>query len=108
MRIDFGVQTFTIRKAQKKNIRDAYLPLIKLGIRRFEVARIDFNEKNAKIIKSLVDEYGIEICSIQVKPKYVFSDISGIVRFCNTVGCKSVVISMLPFKCILGNEEKFY
>ena len=43
----FGVQTFTIRKAQKKNIRSSYLPLINLGIKSFEVARIDFNRKNA-------------------------------------------------------------
>ena len=57
----FGVQTFTIRKAQKKNIRSSYLPLINLGIKSFEVARIDFNRKNAIEIKSLVDEFGIEI-----------------------------------------------
>ena len=69
-----GVQTFTIRKSQKKSIRDAYLPLIDLGIRQFEVARIDFNRANADELKSLVDEYGIEIVSIQVKPKYVFGD----------------------------------
>ena len=24
------------------------------------------------------------------------------------VNCKNVIISMLPFKCILGKEEKFY
>ena len=106
--MEFGVQTFTIRKAQKKSIRAAYLPLIKLGIKRFEVARIDFNEKNAKELRALVDEYGIEICSIQVKPKYVFGDIDNVVSFCETVGCQNVVISMLPFKCILGGEDKFY
>lgn len=106
--MEFGVQTFTIRKAQKKSIRSAYLPLIRLGIKRFEVARIDFNDKNAKELRSLVDEYGIEICSIQVKPKYVFGDIDNVVRFCDIVGCKNVVISMLPFKCILGGEDKFY
>ena len=106
--MNFGVQTFTIRKAQKKSIRAAYLPLIKLGIKHFEVARIDFNEKNAKELRALVDEHGIEICSIQVKPKYVFGDIDNVARFCEIVGCKNVVISMLPFKCILGGEDKFY
>ena len=55
--MEFGVQTFTIRKAQKKSIRAAYLPLIKLGIKRFEVARIDFNEKNAKELRALVYVY---------------------------------------------------
>lgn len=106
--MDVGIQTFTIRHAQKKDIRAAYAPLIKLGIIKYEIARIDFNEKNAKIIKELVDGQGIRVASIQVKPKYVFGDVEGIVRFCEITGCKNVVISMLPFGCILGKEEKFY
>lgn len=106
--LDFGVQTFTIRHAQKKDIKSAYMPLIKLGIKKYEIARIDFNEKNANIIKKLSDEQGIEAVSIQVKPKYVFGDPEKILRFCEISGCKNVVISMLPFGCILGKEEKFY
>ena len=104
----FGVQTFTIRKAQKKSITKAYLPLIEQGIDNFEVARFKFSAGNAKEIKELVDKHGIEISSIQVKPKYVFGDVDGVVRFCNMTGCKNVVISMLPFKCILGSESEFY
>lgn len=104
----FGVQTFTIRKEQKKNFLKSYLPLIKMGIADLEIARIDFNKKNALEIKKIIDEYGINPVSIQVKPKYVYSDIEGVVEFCEIVGCKNVVISMLPFKCILGSERKFY
>ena len=104
----FGVQTFTVRKAQKKSIRDAYLPLIRLGIKSFEVARMEFNSQNAAELKKLVDEFGIEISSVQVKPKYVFGQPEKIIDFCNTVGCKNVVISMLPFGCIFGNEQRFY
>ena len=73
--LDFGVQTFTIRHSQKKDVKKAYMPLIKLGIKKYEVARIDFNEKNANIIKELVDGQGIEVVSIQVKPKYVFGEV---------------------------------
>ena len=104
----FGVQTFTIRKAQKKSIENSYLPLIKLGIKSFEVARIKFNTKNANALKKLIEEQGIEISSIQVKPKYVFNDSNKIIDFCRITGCKNVVISMLPFKCILGSDDKFY
>lgn len=106
--MNFGVQTFTIRKTQKKNIRASYLPLINLGIKNFEVARIDFNVKNAREIKTLIDEFGIEISSIQVKPKNVYLNVDDVVEFCKITGCKNVVISMLPFKCILGSESKFY
>lgn len=108
MTMNIGVQTFTIRKAQKKSIERSYLPLINMGIKNYEIARIDFNEENALEIKSIIDKYGIEVSSIQVKPKYVFGDVKKIVRFCEITGCKNVVISMLPFDCILGKEERFY
>ena len=103
-----GVQTFTIRKKQKKDIEKAYLPLIQMGIEDFEVARIKFNRTNAGKLNSLIKQYGIRVVSIQVKPKDVFGNVEGIVEFCNLTGCNNVVISMLPFSCILGREEKFY
>ena len=106
--MNFGVQTFTVRRAQKKSIENAYLPLIKLGIKSFEVARIDFSGENAKKLSALTKKYGIEISSIQVKPKYVFGEPEKIIEFCKATACKTVVISMLPFECILGNEKKFY
>ena len=106
--MEFGVQTFTVRKAQKKSITDAYLPLIRMGIRRLEIARIDFNEKNALEIRELKDKHGIEVASIQVKPKYVSTEIDKLACFCEITECKTIVISMLPFECILGREEKFY
>ena len=105
---NIGIQTYTVRKAQAKSIEGAYMPLIKLGIKKYEIARMDFNEKNANDVKRLKDEYGIEVCSVQVKPKYVFGDIDKVARFCEISGCKNVVISMLPFECILGGEDRFY
>ncbi len=104
----FGVQTFTIRKYQKKDLESSYLPLINMGIFDLEIARIKFTRENALKIKELSDKYGIRVVSVQVKPKEVFGDVSGITEFCKTTGCKNVVISMLPFECILGKEEKFY
>ena len=104
----FGVQTFTVRKAQKKNILGAYLPLIDMGVTELEIARIDFTPENARKIKAIADTHGIRPVSIQVKPKYVLGDPEGVIAFCKATGCKNVVISMLPFSCILGKEERFY
>ena len=106
--MNFGVQTFTIRKLQKRDMEASYLPLVEMGILDLEIARIDFNLDNAKKVKALIDKYGIRPVSIQVKPKYVFGDVEAVVEFCKITGCKNVVISMLPFECILGKEEKFY
>ena len=104
----FGVQTFTVRKQQKKDIKKAYLPLFEMGVTDLEIARMDFNEENARRVREALDLYGMRPVSIQVKPKYVFGDVDGVVRFCEHVGCKNVVISMLPFNCILGREDRFY
>ena len=60
------------------------------------------------IRKTLIDKYNINIVSIQVKPKYVFNHKDEIIEFAKTVNCENIVISMLPFKCILGSESKFY
>lgn len=106
--MNFGVQTFTVRKSQKKDLAGTYLALREMGVTELEVARIDFTEENARLIKSLSDEHGIRPVSIQVKPKYIINDPVTIIKFCHITGCKNAVISMLPFSCILGKEEKFY
>ena len=85
--MNFGLQTFTIRKLQKKNMEASYLPLIKMGILDLEIARIDFTRKNAKEVKRLIEKYGIRPVSIQVKPKYVFGDVDGVVEFCKIKNC---------------------
>ena len=106
--MEFGVQTFTIRKAQKNDIEKAYLPLIEMGITTLEIARIDFNERNADEIFAIMGNYNIKPISIQVKPKCVFGHPDQIIEFCKTTECKNVVISQLPFRCVLGREELFY
>lgn len=106
--MNFGLQTYTVRKYQKKDIEAAYRPLAEMGISYLEIARIDFTKENALKIRQLADRYGFDPVAIQVKPKQVFGNVEKTVEFCKITGCKNVVISMLPFECILGNERKFY
>ena len=106
--MNVGLQTFTVRHAQKRNITKAYLPIIEMGIKGFELARMNFSQKNARKIKALIDKHGIEIFSIQAKPHDVFKKQEKLVRFCKAVGCKRIIISMLPFGCILGGEKRFH
>ena len=106
--MNFGVQTFTIRKWQKKDLEKAYLPLIKLGILDYEIARIHFDKNTGQAVRALMDKYGIRVRAIQVKPKQVFGDVQSVVDFCKSTGCTNVVLSQLPFSCVLGREEKFY
>ena len=106
--MSFGVQTFTIRKSQKKDLEKAYLPLIEMGILDYEIARIHFDKNSGMAVRALMDKYGIRVRAIQVKPKQVFFDVQSVVDFCKYTGCTNVVLSQLPFSCVLGREEKFY
>ena len=108
MSMRFGVQTYTIRRAQKKDLDSAYRALAEMGIRDLEIARIRFDRKNALAVREAADRYGIRVAAVQVKPKYVFGNPREIAEFCEITGCQNVVISMLPFSCILGREERFY
>ena len=105
--MQIGVQTFTIRKAQKQNIEKAYLPLIEMGIRDLEIARIKFDRKNALEVRKMMDAHGVRVAAIQAKPKDVHWHPERLVEFCQITGCKNIVISMLPFHCILGGEKLF-
>ena len=104
----FGVQTYTVRRLQKKDIKSTYKSLSDMGVKSIEISRIDFTKENAKTVSEACREYGITVSALQVKPKYVFGDTENIINFAHTVGAKTVVISMLPFRCILGGEDKFY
>ena len=106
--MNFGVQTFTIRKWQKKDLEKAYLPLIQMGIKDLEIARIHFDKNSGKTVRALMDKCGIRVSAIQVKPKQVFGDVQSVVDFCQCTGCTNVVLSQLPFSCVLGREGKFY
>ena len=97
--MEFGLQTYTIRKYQKKDIEAAYQPLAEMGIFNLEIARIDFTKENAIRIKELTDKYGLCPSAIQVKPKQVFSEVEKIVEFCKITGCKNVVISTSENTC---------
>lgn len=103
-----GVQTFTIRKQQKRSMRRAYAALAEVEVRALELARIDHSSSTAERLSALLPSLGIEPVSLQIKPKYIFGDMEGVVAFCSKIGCKNVVISMLPLSCLLFGEEKFY
>ena len=102
IKMKIGVQTFTIRKTQKQNMEKAYRPLIRMGVRDLEIARIDFNRENALEVKRLMDAHGIRVAAIQAKPKDIHWRPEKLAEFCRITGCENIVISMLPFHCIFS------
>jgi len=99
--MDVAVQLYTVREDARKDLAGTLSRLKALGYTRVELARIDFNKENAQIVK----ESGMEVTSIQVKPKILEKDFVNILSFCRTTGCDLVVASVLPLSAILGGKK---
>jgi sugar phosphate isomerase/epimerase len=99
--MDLSVQLYTVRNEAKIDLAGTLSRLKAIGFTRVELARIDFNEENAQIVKNS----GLFVTSIQVKPKVLEKDFMNIVAFCRTTGCGLVVASVIPLQGILGGKK---
>jgi len=102
-----GVQTFTIRKVARKDLRQALLSLLDEGFSAFELAYIPFSKRNALIVSSLQNERPFVVTSLMVKPRILASRPEAIIAFAKAVKAKNLVISRLSFEGIVGNEKDF-
>jgi len=102
-----GVQTYTIRKAARKNLRKALVSLLDEGFSSFELAYIPFSKRNARIVSALQKERPFVVTSLMVKPRILASNPKGIVAFARAVKAKNLIISRLSLKGIIGNERDF-
>jgi hypothetical protein len=96
-----GVQTFTIRKLAQNDLKQALLILKEIDVSNIELARIDFSEENAIIVKNSL----LNVVSLQVKFRKIKNHFSKYVQFCNIVSCKTLVVSVLPLSCIIGGKN---
>lgn len=102
-----AVQTYTIRKdlKTKASVRIALTKLKNSGINTIELARIKFHRNEVLYIKEICEELHIDICSTQIKPEYIKSNLDWIIELHKILDCKNVVISVIPLK-ILNNKDK--
>lgn len=99
--MDVSVQLYTVRKDAQADLAGTLSRLKALGFTRVELARIDFNEDNAKIVK----DSGMEVTSVQIKPKILEKEYPSVLSFCRITGCDLVVASVLPLSGILGGKK---
>jgi Sugar phosphate isomerases/epimerases len=100
-----GVQTFTVHKAARKDLRKALISLLDEGFSSFELAYIPFSKRSAIIASSLQKERPFVVTSLMVKPRILASKPQEIVAFAKAVKAKNLVISRLAVKGILGGEK---
>ena len=96
-----GVQTYTIRKTAQKNLSHAFDELLRIGIHKVELARLDLNEE----LTLTLSKKKIEVLSIQMKMSKLFKDIDHISAFAKKVGCKLVIVSVLSIPAILFGKR---
>ncbi len=96
-----GVQTYTIRKAARRDLTGALARLRALGVQSVELARVAFSQENAAIVRSS----GLAVSSVQAKYKELNRDFDAMLAFCEALDCRVAVVSVLPLSCILGGER---
>ncbi len=96
-----GVQTYTIRKLIKNNLKKALQDLKILGIQNIELAYIPLTEQNLIVIKNSK----IKVLSLQLKLRILKKDFDLIVNHCRNLQCKRVVVSVIPLYTILGRRR---
>jgi len=96
-----GVQTYTIRKTAQKNLSHAFDELLRIGIHRIELARLDLNDE----LTLTLSKKKIEVLSIQMKMSKLFKDIDPISAFAKKVGCKLVIVSVLSISAIFFGKR---
>ncbi len=96
-----GVQTYTIRELVKNNLRKTLQDLKDLGIQNIELAYIPLTEQNIIVIKNSK----IKVLSLQLKLKILKKDFDTIVKHCNDLKCRRVVVSVMPLYAILGGRR---
>lgn len=96
-----GVQTYTIRKLTKNNLKKSLQDLRALGIHNIELAYIPLTEQNIIMIKSSK----IKVLSLQLKFKILKNNFDTIVNHCRNLKCQRVVVSVIPLYAILGGRR---
>lgn len=101
-----ALQTFTVRKEQKKDIYNTLKKCIDMGFNAFELSRFEYDLKTLDELKRLKKDYNIQILNFQKTFECLSSNFEMVKRFCMELDCNTACISVLPLKYILGNKEK--
>jgi len=101
IKMKIGVQTYTIRKTAKKNLNNAFDELLRMGIHKVELARLELNEE----LSFILSKKNFEVLSIQMKMSKLIKDSELISAFSKKVGCPLVIVSVLSLPAILFGKK---
>lgn len=102
-----AVQTFTVRKHLKSPdvIEQTFTKLHQMGINAVELARIKWTPLEINTVEIITKKLGMIIGSTQNTFDYLSKNFDWSVRYHKQLNCQNVVVSVLPIRCIFGNEH---
>jgi len=102
-----GIQTFTIRNDIKSiaDMRNSFEFYAKQGIRRFELARINFNQQELELLAALKEDLGLVYTSIQITIDKIEKQFDFLIRFCHRLDIKYIEVSVIPTISFLKKKK---
>jgi len=102
-----GVQTFTVRNEIKTpdDIRKTFTRLNDIGYKRFELARMKYNQAELNVLKELKKEFDFEYVTCQIKMKTIIKNFDWLMKFSIELGIPTIEVSVIPISDFLKREK---
>ncbi|MGL1893007.1 MAG: sugar phosphate isomerase/epimerase [Spirochaetaceae bacterium] len=104
---NLGVQTFTIRELIKtpETLRKTFTELVQIGYKRFELARMKYDQAELDVLKDLQKEFGLEYVTCQIKYKVILKRFDWLMKFSKELNIPTLEVSVIPMDAFLKKEK---
>jgi len=102
-----GLQTFTIRNdiQTPQEIENSLRFYSSKGIKKFELARINFFKEDLNVLLKLKHELGLEYTASQITLKKIIKKFDFLIEFSNALDIKYLEVSVIPFIYFLQKQN---
>ena len=91
----YGIQLYSLRDVTEKNFEGALEAVSKMGYKMVESA--GFFGRSAKEVRTLLDKYGLELCSTHTGIDLLEKDFDATLEYHIALGCTELIIPWAPF-----------
>lgn len=96
-----ALETYTVRKQAKKNLKKTLEDIHALGFRAIELSKIDLTDKNI----ALIQKSRLHVSGIMLPLSEIQKNLELWIKHCKDLRCSRLVVSRLSIAAILGGLE---
>lgn len=100
-----ALQLYTVRNDAQRDLAGTLRKVWAAGYSAVEAARIPFNERSAGIFLRAREDFGLQVCSCQVKFHDLRDDFIQLSGWMHRTKCDSAVVSVLPWEVLLRGRS---